>query len=69
MKYLIFWVKIKYQNGEISLLITMPTTTITFAARLGQVEKIEEVAAMIHASKSAAIRSLIEAGYEHMQER
>jgi hypothetical protein len=47
----------------------MATTTITFVARPGQVEKIDEVAAMIHASKSAAIRSLIEAGYERLQER
>jgi len=45
------------------------TTLLSFAAGDGQVEKIEEVAAMIHASKSAAIRSLIEAGYEAMSTR
>ncbi len=45
------------------------STVLSFAAREGQVEKIEEVAAMINASKSAAIRSLIEAGYERLQER
>lgn len=45
------------------------STVISFAVKEEQIEKIKEVAAMIHASNSAAIRSLIEAGYERLQER
>jgi hypothetical protein len=43
--------------------------TIAFIPGEGQVQKIDEVAALIHSSKGAAIRNLIEFGYEHMQER
>ena len=41
---------------------------LSFAPAIGQVEKIERIAEMIHASRSAAIRNLIEAGFEHLQE-
>ena len=49
--------------------MTSKRTILSFAPGKGQLEKIEEVAAMIHASNSAALRSLIDAGYEHLQER
>jgi len=49
--------------------MTSKRTILSFAPGEGQLQKIKEVAAMIHASKGAAIRNLIEAGYEHMQER
>jgi len=59
-----------YYKIKMNLLMTKyGSTVISFAVKEEQIEKIKEVAAMIHASNSAAIRSLIEAGYEHMQER
>jgi len=40
--------------------------TLAFVPGEGQVQKIAEVAAMIHSSKGAAIRNLIDAGYNAM---
>ncbi len=48
---------------------TKKKNIVSFVPAAGQEQKIEEIAEMIHASKGAAIRNLIDYGYEYMNQR